>query len=329
MHRQTGNTEPGVRIAGGSDRLRAGVVIVWCLLTAAVAVSGCAAATPSESSAAGGTADRAVAPDGRQAAGKSAEGAGGSKDGADAGPARVPDVTVRSIIRTADLVVRAKSAQAAADRATVLARSTDGYVASQQSVTDPEVEGPGPSSVNLVLRVPTDDFDRVVRGLRALGTVRSDKRDATDVTEEVVDVESRVKSQKRSIERLRTLLSKATTVGEVVQVESELASRETELESLQTRFAALSSQAALSTIRVTFETPSTAAATEEGGGFVAGLRAGWNAFVAVVQGLLTAVGALVPFLVALGLLVGLPGWLFLRARARRRAASSEGTPSTT
>ncbi|WP_020575748.1 DUF4349 domain-containing protein [Actinopolymorpha alba] len=241
-------------------------------------------------------------------------------------------VTTRSIVRTADLLIRTKNVRTATDRAASLVAGVDGYVANQQSATDPDTERTETTSVNLVLRVPVEEFDRITRQLQQLGTVLSDKKEATDVTEEVVDVESRITSQKKSIERLRALLAEANTVGEVMQVESELATREADLEALQSRYAALSSQAALSTIRVTFQSPPRAAEPlddeQTDSGFLAGLRSGWNAFVTVVQFLLTALGALLPFLLVLALILGVPGWRYFRARARRGTPAVETPPGS-
>ncbi|HZC27955.1 MAG TPA: DUF4349 domain-containing protein [Actinopolymorphaceae bacterium] len=305
---------------------RTAVALVGACIAAVVAMAGCSGSPGG--SASGGAAAKAAPPAAADQAGgdtaRRPQDSGGAKSGTGSSPARAA-LTARSIVRTAELVVRTKDVQAAADRAAGLVQGGDGYVASQQTNGDIG-NGAGLSSVNLVLRVPVDDFDRVARQLLALGTPLADKRDAKDVTDEVVDVDSRVASQQKSIQRLRTLLGQAKTVGEVMQVETELTNRETELESLQARYAALSSQAALSTIRVTFEAPEVASTTSSGGGFLSGLGAGWNAFVTVVQALLTAVGALIPFLLGLALVVGLPGWFVLRARARRRAPTSTPTP---
>jgi hypothetical protein len=258
---------------------------------------------------------------------KPAEQASGGQKPSDATDQVRLDVRKRSIVRTADLAIRTKDVRGAAGRATSLAESAEGYVANQQSTTDAGPRGDEPTGVNLVLRVPVEQFDRVVRDLRRLGTVYADKQEAVDVTDEVVDVESRLASQRRSIERLRSLLSQADTVGEVMQVESELATREADLESLQARSATLGAQAALSTIRVGFEAPLAAAVqAEDRSGFLVGLKAGWNAFTAVGTGLLTALGAMGPFLLLIAL-VGVPAWRFLRSRARRRDSPAvEPTP---
>ena len=177
------------------------------------------------------------------------------------------------------------------------------------------------STIQLVLRVPVADFDRVRAGVRKLGAkVLDDKHNAQDVTDEVVDVESRIASQQKSIERLRALIGQAKTVGEVVQVETELTSREAELESLQARQSALASQSSLSTLSVMLSAPpkeQVDVEPDDNLGFLSGLTDGWNAFVGTVQVILTVVGALIPFVVALALLGAIPAWFYLRARRRR------------
>ncbi|MFD2081110.1 protein of unknown function [Actinopolymorpha cephalotaxi] len=346
--RQFRSTLPSSRTLSSRSSRSSWFARTWGLLPAfavTLALAGCAG-TPSESAAGGGSASKADPGAGQpvdRAAAKPGTDAGAKAGGSKAQPASVELKELqRSIVRTATLGIRTKDARAAARRAASLAEGSGGYVASQESSSDKDGSGsdtPGtrgagdvaPIGVNLVLRVPVADFDRVVGALRELGTVRTDSQQATDVTDQVVDVDSRVKSQQRSIDRLRTLLGQAKTVGEVMQVETELASREAELESLQARAAALGGQATLATIRVDFETPPVAGTDDgdhAGTGFLGGLRSGWSAFAATGKALLTALGAMTPFLVLLGLcvLVGLPLRRRLRARSERRDAPVEPTP---
>jgi hypothetical protein len=66
----------------------------------------------------------------------------------------------------------------------------------------------------------------------------------------------------------------------------------------------------------------------EGAGFLAGLRAGWHALLDVFVVGLTVLGAVLPFL-GVGLLVGVPAWIGIRALVRRRrlAPPSEASAS--
>ena len=174
----------------------------------------------------------------------------------------------------------------------------------------------------MTVRVPPSQFASTLDSLGRLGTELSRSRSAQDVTIELADTGSRVRSQERSVARVRALLSEAETIGEVVQIESELARREADLESLQAQLARLEDVTALATIDATFlarGTPRPAPAAEDDLGFVAGLRGGWAAFVEIVLVALTVLGAVLPFGIA-GLLIGFPAYALLRGRRLRRTA---------
>jgi hypothetical protein len=52
---------------------------------------------------------------------------------------------------------------------------------------------------------------------------------ADDVTDQVADLDGRLASQRAGVVRIRALLDKATSVGDVVLIESELTQREADL----------------------------------------------------------------------------------------------------
>ncbi len=210
----------------------------------------------------------------------------------------------RAVVRTAELTVRTGDVGAAVTRAVGIVRSGRGYVAAQQANLDPADHGR--DSANLVLKVPGAAYDGVFTSLQGLGTTLSRSQHADDVTGNVADVTSRLTTQRTSVARVRTLLARARTIGEVVSVESELTKREATLESLQARLHALKGQTNFATITMTLVTPATAPPPRRATatGFLAGLHAGWQALATVVRGGLTAVGALLPFGIALLLLGG-------------------------
>lgn len=237
-------------------------------------------------------------------------------------------ITERAIIRTGTMTIRTKDVQLAADKAAALVGGGDGYVGNTQTTSNDKGQTVG---IQVVLRVPVDDYNRVVAEVKKLGTVVTNSHKAVDVTKDLTDVESRIASQKKSIERLRTLMSKANTVGDVIQVESELAAREADLEALQSQQATLSAQAALSTLTLNFEKPpakpAPAAAAEDKTGFLPGLKAGWQALVATVDVALTVLGALLPFLIGIAVLGALPAWLLIRHRRRGTTTPAAASPA--
>lgn len=232
-------------------------------------------------------------------------------------------VVDRSIIRTASVTIQAAAVRSAADRARAIAAAAGGAVTSEQTTIDPVDEDR--SLATLVLRVPADRLDAVLTDLAELGDLRDQTQSAVDVTGEVVDLEARIATQRASIERVRLLLSKAESIGDVVIIESELTRREADLEALLSRQAALADQTAQSTVTLVVLGPD-AAAPEEEAGFLAGLRAGWDAFVAASTALLTGLGAVLPFAV-LALALGLPLVAWWRRHESRKRARTEAHPA--
>jgi hypothetical protein len=228
-------------------------------------------------------------------------------------PAADPD---RQVVRTAELAVRVRDIAGAAGRAREAASGLGGLVASEDVVTD----GARREAV-LTLRVPADRLGVLLDRLAGLGTVVSRHQEATDVTEQVVDLRSRLDSQRRSVARVRALLDRARTVGEVVSVEGELAKREADLEALEARLRVLSGQVELASVTVRL-TPPPPAEPADAPGFLAGLRAGWRALTGAFVVLATALGAALPFLALLAVLAGAAWRVRAAARVRRSRATS-------
>ena len=225
--------------------------------------------------------------------------------------AALPD---RSIISRASLTVRVKDVRAAARDAATRAEGAGGLVAGEQTKAEPE--HPELGSAVLTLRVPADRLETMLSQLAGLGELVTQDQSAEDVTTQVIDVAARLRSQQASVDRIRLLLSRAKTIGEIVAIESELSQREAAVESLAAQAKALGDETALATITATFiGTAADVAPPVEATGFVAGLRRGWHSFAESASWLLTGLGTLVPFVV-LALLVGIPLRVLLRRRQR-------------
>lgn len=217
----------------------------------------------------------------------------------------------RTLVRTATIALAAPDVGEVVDRARDVAATEGGYTGQEEVRQE---------SATLTLRIPSDRFDQVLDELSDLGEVVSRAQRAEDVTEQVVDLDSRIATQRASVERVRALLAKATTVDEIVRIEEELTTREADLESLQQRRQALGGQAAMSTVTIKVSRTVAAAAPppEEAGGFFAGLSDGWGAFLDAGAGTLRVIGAMLPFL----LVLGVPAVLALRWWRRRRTATA-------
>jgi len=211
----------------------------------------------------------------------------------------------RKLIRTASLELEAPDVVDVTNKARGIAGELGGFAGKE------DVRG---DSATLTLHIPSNQFDRALERLSAIvpNGVQARSQTAEDVTEQLVDVESRIATQRASVQRVRDLLAKAQTVNEIVQIESEVTRREADLESLEKRRESLAGQVALSTVtlKVNKGTPAPAPAPDERNDLLAGLIGGWNAFLAAGGVFLRVAGALLPFLIVLGPLgyLGLRWW---------------------
>lgn len=225
-------------------------------------------------------------------------------------------VSDRDVVRTGDLSVAVDAVAAAADEAGRLARAAGGTVESDERTRDG-----ADAKADVRLRIPPQAFDGVLSRVAGLGTETGRSLGSQDVTDTVVDLQARLDSQRASVARVRALLDRASTLGEVVSVEGQLTKRTSDLEALEARVAAVRAQVDLSTLTVHLVARHHVVESYAPGprGFGDGLRAGWKALVATGRAVALVVGALLPFSPLL-LLAG--GAVLVTHRRRHRPASS-------
>ncbi|MEH0935222.1 DUF4349 domain-containing protein [Micromonospora sp. CPCC 205543] len=278
---------------------------------AALLLAGCGAGGESTDTAN----SRAEAP-----AGGAPAGAAGEQDQAGAG---APDLRVeqRSIIYTGTMRVQVDDVEGAARRAVAAVTTVGGFVGgdNRRSVAaDAEAE--------LVLRVPAAKFTAFVDELATYGRQQRREVRTEDVTEQTVDLDARIATQRARVDSARKLLARATSVSELVSLEGEVAKREADLASLEAKKRKLSDLTALSTITVTFVGRDASTAEEETEtGFMVGLRGGWKVFLVSMSVLLTVLGAVLPWLLTFGVPLGV---LMVVLRRRRRRPAPPTPPTT-
>lgn len=225
----------------------------------------------------------------------------------------------RSVIQTGNVAVASDDVAGARFDAKELVDRHSGEVAAEETGTDDgEVD-----RVRMEIRVPHQRFDDLMTALAELGELRSTTRSAEDVSTEVIDTRTRVRSQERSIARIQSLLAQADSLNQVIAIESQLASRQADLESLKAQLTWLQDQTALSTITLSLAPTDEKAAPEEDddSGFLAGLANGWDGLTAVATGLATGAGTALPFVLTLGVLT-VPLWLLVRRRSGRQRTTA-------
>ncbi|MEU7618446.1 DUF4349 domain-containing protein [Micromonospora rifamycinica] len=297
-----------LRTATGGARALAAIGL------AALLLAGCGAADRSRDSAdSGGAAPAEKAPVQAAPGGAAPDRAASGQAGTGAPDLRVDQ---RAIIYTGTMRVQVDDVEGAARRAVEAVTAAGGFVGGDQRRS-----ADASAQAELELRVPAAKFTALVDELAGFGRQQRREIRTQDVTEETVDLDARITTQRARVDSARRLLARADTVAELVTLENELTRREADLASLEAKKRRLADLTALSTITVTFvgRDASTADEEEEADrtGFMVGLRGGWTVFLASMGVLLTVLGALLPWL----LLIGVPVTalvVVLRRRRRRR-----------
>lgn len=132
---------------------------------------------------------------------------------------------------------------ASLDQISDLAKHSNGWVVSADR-----------SSIHhgsIAIRIPSDQLEDVIVSLRDIAeSVESEVSSSQDVTDEYVDVKSRLTNQQATEDALLRLLTRAETVEEALSVQKELTKVQQEIELLKGRIKLLEETSAFSLISV-------------------------------------------------------------------------------
>ena len=148
----------------------------------------------------------------------------------------------REIVYRATIGVQADDVTAASNEAVAIVQGLGGIVFAQTTRTEPE------PWAEIVFKVLPADFSTALEHLAGVGKLVDQSISADDVTERVVDLESRISTSETSVTRLRRLLDEAVDLEDVAAIERQLLDRETTLEVLRGQLRTLRDQVDLATI---------------------------------------------------------------------------------
>jgi hypothetical protein len=294
-----------------SKKIMYGVIVSLLLLT----VTGCLAAAPMEAQG-----ERVVVVEKEVAvdldASDTAAGSGANYD-EDAGPAITVD---RLIIRNAWLDLVVPDTEDALDEIEDVVREMDGFV------VESNVYQYGESKrATVQIRIPADKLDEALEHFRGMATeVRSENISGQDVTDEYVDLQSRLRSKEATEAKLLEFLEEAEDTEAALEVYAQLERIQTDIEVIKGRMQYLEQSAAMSSVTIELTPDELAQPIEIGGWHPEGtLRDSVEALIRVLQFLADAIIVIVVVvlpvvIVIFGPLVGL--FFIIRAIVRRRRA---------
>jgi len=163
----------------------------------------------------------------------------------------------RLVIRKANIDLKTSSPSQAALKAAALVNPADGeFIQSSNALSD--------ISATVTLRVRSARVDDVLAQLRALGTVTTETQSGEDVTDQMVDLEARLRNERRIETELIALVEarRGAPLGELMSLRENLDRARERIERLAAQRERVGRQVALATIQASFSSPDTPAPTK-------------------------------------------------------------------
>jgi DNA repair ATPase RecN len=216
-----------------------------------------------------------------------------------------PVTVERKLIKNGSVEFEVSDVESTKKSITQLTNDSGGYIS-----TDNQNNYSGSPHYDQTVRIPSEKLDEFISKIEGLArNVDAKNISVQDVTEEFIDVETRLKTKKGLETRYLELLKQAKTVKDLIEVETQLANVRGEIESMEGRLKYLTSQVSFSTVTLSYYTR---VSGNYGFGyrFMSSFGEGWDAFLDFIVGLFAAW----PFLI----IAGVGTWLGRRWWRRRK-----------
>lgn len=158
------------------------------------------------------------------------------------------ELVSRKLIKNGNVVFETNDLEKTKYSVENLVKKYKGYISS-----DSKNEYDNRINYYLNIRIPAQYFDSILSGIASqISKFDSKEIRISDVTEEFLDIESRLKNKKELEKRYLEILQQAKSVEDILNVERELGKLREEIEATEGRLNYLSNQVSFSTLSVSF-----------------------------------------------------------------------------
>jgi hypothetical protein len=223
----------------------------------------------------------------------------------------------RKIVKNADITIEVNSPVETQRKVSLIAGNRGGFVVTSESK---QRESADPNNremdISLVIRIPSAQFESSLEEIRSLGSrTLQNKQSGEDVTEEFIDLEARIKTQKALEDQFLQIMKQASKVEDALEVQRQIAEVRTEIEKLEGRKRFLENRSSLSTIKINLQSPRPIIASTSGFGQT--LKDSVSDSVAVATGIVIFVIRFTIIMIPVFFLLLLPGGILVRYLIRR------------
>ena len=177
-------------------------------------------------------------------------GSEGAED-SDSSPATADATSNRMVVYTADLYLTVKNAASFENQLEQQVLKEKGYIVSKNSY---EMEEENLLEGTIVFRIPQASFRPFLEFLGDTKNIKIERQDiaGTDVTEEYVDLSSRLKAKEAVEKRLYDFMEKAQKTEDLLKISTDLGNVQSEIEQIKGRMNYLENQSSLSTVTLNY-----------------------------------------------------------------------------
>jgi len=224
----------------------------------------------------------------------------------------------RKIIRNAELTMEVASTTDTQHRVVSIAEMHGGFVVTSETK---QRESGEPAKrtldIKLVVRVPENQFGASLDEIRGLSNnLTEEKVTGQDVTEEFIDLEARIKTQRALELQFLQIMKQTGKITDALEVQREIADVRTEIEKLEGRKRFLENRSSLSTITINLTAPKPIVVVSTTG-FGRNVRDAVSESIDVGSAIILFFVRFVIVMIPVGVLLLLPGGLLLRYFIRR------------
>ncbi len=161
--------------------------------------------------------------------------------------------------------------------------------------------------------VPAANFDATIDALSRVGKVQGEHITGTEVSAQYVDLRARLDNAEAQRQAMLALLAQAKNINDIIAVQNQIGQITAQIEQLKGQIKYLDDNTSYSSVSVTLTEAGAPAAstTSDSWGFATALNDAAHNFVATINYVVTALGAVGPLIV-----IAVLGYLVWRTRRR-------------
>ena len=226
----------------------------------------------------------------------------------------------RMVVKNANLSLVVKDPVTAVSSITTLTNNLEGFVVSS-SVYQASVDSVGNKIMrdSMTIRVPAEKLSEALAQIKALAvTVETENLTGEDVTAQYTDLESQLRNLQAAETQLQKIMDSAVKTEDVLNVYNQLVGIRAQIEQVKGQMKYYSESAAMSAIVIDLIPDALSQPIEVGGWKPAGVaKEAIEALLHTLQGIANVLIWLAIYVLPLALVVGIPGYFFIRLIARR------------